>query len=273
MKYCPRKLIRVLSQPYRLATANSRSLPDFIIVGTQKGGTSSLFYYLSQHPQVTPAIQKEIHYFDNAYEKGERWYKARFPVLKKNGAQKVITGEASPYYIFHPYAVKRIARDVPNAKLIVLLRNPVERAYSHYQMATRKGMETLSFEEAVEIEESRLKPEIEMLDADESYRSYVHQSFSYVARGFYADQLERLFKHVSRENVLILNSEAFFSNPQHACDKAFTLLGVSPFILRNAKAVNFSTYPRDIPRRERLRALYESHNKRLYELLGVEFDW
>src|SRR5579885_2674785 len=138
---------------YRTITSSIRLLPDFIIIGTQRGGTTSLYAYLGQHPQIAPAVIKEVHFFDNNYERGVGWYRTQFPFLieksiaKNIGQQNFITGEASPYYLFHPHVPERAAKVVPGAKLIVLLRNPIDRAYSHYYHEVELGHEKLSFEQ------------------------------------------------------------------------------------------------------------------------------
>src|SRR5437879_9845243 len=134
---------------YRGTTNWIRLLPDFIIIGTQRGGTTSLYSYLASHPSVGPASTKEVHFFDNKYTKGLAWYRAHFPsAIEKYYAEhiqkrKFITGESSPYYLFHPHVPKRVAKDVPHAKFIVLLRNPVDRAYSQYNHAVDGGRETV----------------------------------------------------------------------------------------------------------------------------------
>src|SRR6188508_1226206 len=120
----------------RLDTAHLRQPPTFMIIGTQKGGTTSLHRYLDKHPDVTMALKKEVHFFDSFYFKGSDWYLAHFP-LRSEAAQ---TGEASPTYIFHPEAPRRVYDAFPQVKLIALLRNPVDRAYSHHQMESGGGM-------------------------------------------------------------------------------------------------------------------------------------
>src|SRR5262245_3882775 len=154
---------------YRSATSSLRLLPNFIIIGTQKGGTSSLYRYLMQHPLIKPSFMKDVHYFDLHFAEGDNWYRARFPLslykyyLKQVKKQEIITGEASPYYLPHPHVPKRAAALVPQAKLIILLRNPVERAYSHYNHALKHKQETLPFEEAIKAEENRLRGELDKL--------------------------------------------------------------------------------------------------------------
>lgn len=143
----------------RILTAPIRVLPDFIIIGAQRAGTTSLFEYVSHHPCIGCSFGKELHFFDNlkgSFQKGLMWYRAHFPsypymyLAKKVRGRDMITGEASPYYLFHPLAATRIARVLPRVKLIAILRNPVDRAYSHYHHNAKYKRETLSFEAALE---------------------------------------------------------------------------------------------------------------------------
>ena len=158
----------VFQKAFRVSTNPLRMMPDFIIIGTQKGGTTSLYRYLIEHPCVAPIYIKEPHFFDIYFYKGLQWYRAHFPTaVEKYYARHIqkhdlITGEASPYYLFHPQAARRVAKTLPKARLIVLLRNPIDRAYSQYQHQTRQdGVEPLTFEEALECEEKRLAGEEE----------------------------------------------------------------------------------------------------------------
>src|SRR5215210_506392 len=168
-------------------------LPDFLILGTEKGGTSTLYWTLCQHPLIEPATKKEVHFFDSRkwFEKDVRWYRSQFPALPPGDGPKTVTGEASPYYLLHPHTPRRAFVTVPEAKLIALLRNPVDRAYSAYRHKVRRGQETLSFEEALEEEEERTVGELGKMLADETYRSRAYPLYSYQARGIYVDQLIR----------------------------------------------------------------------------------
>ncbi|MBA3426416.1 MAG: sulfotransferase [Rubrobacter sp.] len=171
-------------RPQTEERSNPGSLPDFLIIGAQKAGTTFLYYLLCQHPYVAPTSEKELHFFDSQkFNKGEGWYRSNFPPPTSENGHKVITGEASPYYIYHPLAARRAAQVVPHARLIVLLRNPVDRAYSDYQNRLREGNEFLGFEEAIEAEEERIKGEKEKMLADEGYSSASHRRHSYLARG------------------------------------------------------------------------------------------
>jgi hypothetical protein len=126
--------------PYRI-TASSRRLPDFLIIGAAKSGTTSLFHYLSQHPQIKPARKKEIHFFDINYSKGVNWYRAYFPIRKKNQ----LAFEASASYYCYPDVPQRIHDLIPTVKIIMVVRNPIDRAWSHYWEAVDRGIEKRDF--------------------------------------------------------------------------------------------------------------------------------
>ncbi|MEM1041843.1 MAG: sulfotransferase [Bacteroidota bacterium] len=256
-------------------------MPDFIIIGAQKAGTSSLHYYLSQHPQVIASSVKEVHYFDNHFEEGLLWYKAHFPLRsrvrrrERELGKPVLVGEASPYYLFHPHAPRRIREALPEAKLIAFLRDPVKRAYSHYQMGVRRNKESLSFEEAVERERERLPGETVKMLADEHYRSEFHQVYSYVERGIYVDQLEVYAELFGRDQLLVMPSEALFADTQATVDAVTDFLGLERAPLTDVEPKWVGTYKKKaaLPLEDELRAFYAPHNQRLYEFLGRTFDW
>ena len=194
-----RELARATARTTGRLTAAARMTPSFLIVGAQRCGTTSMYKTLSQHPMVLPAVlHKGAHYFDTGYGHGPAWYRGHFPlqVTARRAApapgRLPITGESSPYYMFHPLAGQRIATDLPGVRLLVLLRDPVERAYSAHTHETARGFETEPFERALELEPVRLAGEEAKLVADPAYQSYSHQHHAYVTRGRYADQLRRL---------------------------------------------------------------------------------
>lgn len=265
----------------RMLTSWMRIMPDFVIIGAQKCGTSSLYRYLAVHPYVRPAFKKEVHFFDYNYEKGISWYRANFPTafstayLQRIAKHNFITGEASPYYIFHPHSPKRVHEMLPNAKLILLLRNPVDRAYSHYHHEVRQGYETLSFEGAIRGEEARLYGELEKILEDENYYSINYRHYSYLARGVYIDQLKRWKKFFPDKQILILKSEDFFNNPPSVMSKVLEFLGLPDWHPNTYKKYNDGgNYGNmDLAMREYLIDYFAPHNKRLYEGLSVNFGW
>jgi hypothetical protein len=269
----PQKRRRKMQHRRRLQAGG---LPDFIIIGAQKGGTTFLYNLLRRHPQFKPAVRKEIHFFDTPrFRRGLDWYRSHFPQQQQSNGQREITGEASPYYLFYPHAARRVAETIPQTKLIALLRNPVDRAYSDYQHTFRQGNETLAFSEALELEEERLRGEREKIVADETYRSLNYRRYSYISRGIYVDQLEEWYKHFDREQLLILKSEDFFARPSDTLELVLPFLDLSErdFALEGKRNEGGYSDPMDPDTRRWLQDFYEPHNRRLYEYLGRDFDW
>jgi hypothetical protein len=261
-------------------TGHIRLMPDFIIIGAQKCGTTSLYKYLTQHPCVMRSYAKEVHFFDNNFEKGITWYRAYFPSffytysLERIRGQDCITGEATPYYIFHPLVPKRIAETIPQVKLIMMLRNPVDRAYSHYSHEVRRGNETLSFEEAIKREGERLSGEVSRIQLDRGYYSFNHQHYSYLARGIYVDQLEAWMDLFPRGQILIMRSEDFYSDPQETLRQAIAFLDLPSWEPKEYGRFNIGKYPNMNPAiRNHLLDYFAPHNQRLSEFLGVDIDW
>lgn len=266
-----------IKEALRRVTAPGRATPGAIIVGTQRSGTTSLFGYLLAHPKITPSTKKEVHYFDLNFVRGLNWYREHFPLRMELAYRRKISIEASPYYIFHPRALRRIKLVLPRAKIIVLLRNPTERAISHYFHEVRKGREGLPMLDAFAQEEDRLEGELKRLQADETYQSLAHQHFSYKSRGVYADQIERCFELFGRENVHIIHSEVMFRSPQSVLDDVFGFLGLPPFspevLVRRGRPGGYAK--QDVPgeAHQSLRDFFAPHNQRLYQLLGMDFGW
>jgi hypothetical protein len=266
--------LRRLRADYRLWTAGLRGMPSALIIGAQRSGTTSLFQYLARHPDVLPPLGKEIHYFDFHYARGITWYRGRFPYSYRlrRGA---LTLDASPYYLMHPLVPGRAAQLLPEVKLIALLRNPVDRALSHYQHEVRDGRESLSFAEAIDRESERLAGEEERLRSDPDYYSYAHHRFSYTRRGLYLDQLRRWVEHFPRSRLLVLQSEWLFRDPAAATAAVQQFLGLRPHRLEGYKPFLHGSYDRAMPPelRARLLAYFEPYNRELYQWLGREFDW
>lgn len=259
---------------WRLLTSPLRPLPDFVIIGAQKCGTTFLHRILGWHPSVEPASAKELHYFDLNPGKGINWYRAHFPLSSPGRKREFITGEASPYYLFHPHAAARMVRTIPNVRLILLLRDPVDRAYSHYQHRVRKGIETLGFEEALEAEERRLDGELEKMMEDKLYNSYNHQHFSYLSRGIYVDQIKEWSSRFGSERMLVLKSEDLFDYPSHTLRRVLEFLGLPGWKPKDFRIRTEERYePLNNTTRVRLTEYFEPHNQRLYEYLREDFGW
>ena len=234
---------------------------NFVICGVQKGGTTALDAYLREHPEIGMADQKELHFFDNSanFEKN-----VDYSVLHQSfspGPGEKIFGECTPSYIYLSEVHQRLHEYNQELKLILLLRNPVERAYSHWQMEYRRNYETLSFSEAIRAEADRLA------NADDQQK----RVFSYIDRGRYLPQLERLWRLFPKNNVLILKSEDLKMHPGKCLDKVCHFLGVTPFASIEQKNVHSQTYDAPLLTQDRkfLQALF------LNEITALEqsLDW
>jgi hypothetical protein len=263
---------------YRQATWRSRSLPNFIIIGAQRSGTTSLYSYLGQHPQLLPAYLKEVHFFDGGlnsnvdnYEKGQAWYRSHFPLRRDVGAQSK-TFESSPLYIFNPLTPSRIFDLIPEVKIIAVLRNPTERAISHYFLEKKFGYESLSINVALWEEEKRLESVIEGKD----YKNDIFIRHSYKSRGLYKEQIQRFLECFSRQQIFILSSEELFREPNITLERLFEFVGVDKgFKVKDLTPRNVARNRVDVDSKvyEYLNDYFRPHNHALYELVGKNFGW
>ena len=256
------------------------ALPDFLIIGAPKCGTTTLYYLLTEHPHVEPAAAKELHFFSSHFDLGLEWYRRCFPRSTYKDGRRTITGEATPTYVFDPYAPARVARVVPRARLIVLLRDPVERAYSLYQMAMRNGWETTTttFEEALGAEQA-VRPLGKGDEASErkDYLALNDDSW-YLSGGIYVDQLVCWASFFSDEQMLVLKSEDFSERPQETLKLVLDFLELpdwEPKTHALHKKRHIGGYKQEMQpaTRRRLQEYFEPHNRRLYKFLGVDFGW
>ena len=273
-------LVRSAIRATGTATAPWRGLPDFLVVGVKRGGTTTLFRALQDHPDVEPFFPagsdlKSPHYFDLNYERGEAWYRSHFASRPLGGTPGLI-GESSPYYLFHPTAPARIARLLPESRSIILLRNPVDRAFSHYWDRVKNGVESLSFEDAIDAEGERLAGERERLVRNPRATSDRYEHFSYVARGHYAEQLRAWYTHFDRDQVLVLRSEDLYAEPDKIYDRVLEFLDLAPHVRagdfgKHHGHADRPTVPPEV--RRRLDEHFAPLNSELAELLGTEVWW
>jgi hypothetical protein len=236
------------------------ALPDFVVIGGKKCGTTYLYHLLTQHPLVETAAAKELRYFNRYFDEGVEWYRQCFPVPRWEDGRRTITGEATPGYLSYPSAPERMAKVIPQARLIALLRNPVDRTFSDYQLAAREGWETRTFEEA-----------IHYADLDDAPRKYLSKSI-------YVDQLLRWSKYFPKEQMLVLKSEDLFEDPAETLKPVLSFLDLPewrPKVWDLHYKRNRGDYEGEMApaTRERLKEYFEPHNKRLYDYLGVDFGW
>jgi hypothetical protein len=261
--------------------SGARMLPGFLIVGAQRAGTTTMYGVISRHPGVlSPALHKEVHYFDDGYERKLGWYRAHFPLeararwVERRTGISPVAFEASPYYMFHPLAGERIARDLRDVKLLVLVRDPVERAHTAHVHEVAMGHEDLPFEAALELEDARLEGEVERILADPGYVSHSHRHHAYLARGRYIEQLDRLEALFGRDRIQVIDSGDFFTHPERVYDAALEFLelphrGYPTFPRKNAR-------PR-APMPDSLRRALDAHflpfDERLAKWLGHDPSW
>ena len=276
-----RRTIRSATGVFASATGRFRVLPDFVILGTQRGGTTTLYHYLVRHPQVLGAVaDKEVHYFDLRASAGLDEYRKAFPTrgalgrATRRAGDRVLVGEASPYYLFHPAVPGRLRAALPDARLIAVLRDPVERAWSHYRHEVELGYESFPFDEALDREEERLAGQEGALMADAGAVGFEHQHHSYAARGRYAEQIERWWSVFPREQLLLLRSEDMFADPGSSFASVTDFLGLVRRAPVGWKAYN-ATASRELDPglRERLTEGFRPWNARLAELTGRDWGW
>jgi len=207
----------------------SQRRPEFIVPGTQKGGTTSLHQLLSRHPQVYLPRCKEVHYFSLHAHQPPSWYAEHY--TEASADQRC--GDITPYYLFHPWAAERMASLLPDVKLVVLLRDPVARSLSQYFHAKRLGFEALDLPEALEAEAGRLAGADALL-AEPGRRVLNHQRHSYLARSRYNEQLCRYERCFGQEQILLMRSEDLFCEPQRIWNQLLQWLELEPMALPGA---------------------------------------
>ena len=266
---------------YRNLTSPIRILPNFLIAGFNRSGTHSLFEYMGQHPNILNASRREIHYFTLSYWRGLNWYKSYFPTsiyrnfCEKKTQQKFLTGEATPHYVFHPLAMKRIKELLPNVKLIVVLRNPVENAYSHFQHYKRGGIEKDSFEEAIRTDAQRFEKITYLYNNDLMKEHNLRDvKMPYVSYATYVIHIKRLLEIFPREQILFVKNTELNQNPQEVLDRIFEYLKLQKFTVKDLVKRNVGKYVKINSETEKyLKDYFKPYNKQLEDLLDMKFRW
>lgn len=262
------------------------SQPSFLIIGSQKAGTTSLYQYLCQHPKILEAKKKEVNFFGDQFHQGIDFYKTQFPTLKPGE----ITGDATPEYCLFPKIPVRVHQLFPEVKIIFLLRNPVERAISHYhhnlvfdqilskKLAGYKKREVLGFGNAIEKEYERLKLDVKKLNSDENYRRsnyYNYTHHSYLTRGIYFYQVKNWMENFPKEQIMILKSEDFFRNTNEVFTRVLSFLDLENFELEKYTEYNKRSFPKKISPllSQTLAEYFQPHNEKLQSYLDIDFNW
>lgn len=244
-----------------------------------RAGTTFLHHALSAHPLIVTPSVKETQFFSLRWPEGEVAYRRQLPwrppewAYAATGKRRPLAIDSSPYYLFHPQAPSRVRQLLgPSIKAIVLLREPGERAWSHYRLSLARGQEHLGFLDAIAWEDERLAGETERLAAGREAQDAPHQILSYIARGRYAEQLQHWWAHIPRGQFLLLRSEDLFRDPQKTFDRVCRFLDLPTVGLPADLPVNAAPHSPLPPRaREELDRIYEAPNRALFDLTGIEF--
>lgn len=255
-------------------------LPNFLIIGAPRSGTSSLYYYLTQHPSISSCKIKEPNYFAMYYDRSLDWYRTFFPTVwsksryEKKQKRKFVTGEASTQYYWHPHVPNRVKEVLPDVKLIMLLRNPAERSFSQYNMEVRHGHENLSFEDAIKNEKNRIKGEYEKMLNDDTYFSAKYTMYAYLEKSIYVNYLKNWLTFFPRKNFLFIKSENFYQETSHVVNKIFEFLDLPILSVDTSKILKKRSYQAmNSNTKKQLTKYFKPFNEQLYSLTKENFDW
>lgn len=267
------RLINRTSKILKKRLMNDGAAPDFLIIGAQKAGTTSLFDYIMQSPQARRPLVKEIHFFDQFKLKPLSWYLGHFPSRQILDDYGCVSGEATPFYLFHPAAAERISRLGLQPKIIVILRRPEERAYSHWNHEKRKGREPLCFAEALDMEQERLRHNTDQV-LDRAHLKAL-RNWSYFSRGLYQSQIQRYAKIFGRDRVLVITLDALSIDPVKTVAKVCRFIGIVPpdgsaFEIRN-KGPEIRKPPSEAM--AMLKRRYIEQNSKLKQWIDEPVDW
>jgi len=254
-----------------------RVIPDFLVIGAKRCGTTSLYQHLPEHPCISKSPHDNMGFFNDNFHLGVNWYKSFFPTtFTRNKIKSKFGGflafDVTTKYMEEESTANNVYQTKPNMKIIIILRNPVDRAYSQYHLSVRQTAERRSFEDVVEENMNRLNKE-----SHEHYEikpKFSAKEDNYLKKGLYALQLRYWLKIFPRENILIVSTEEFESNQQIIYNKIFEFLNISKFEVKNTKKMQKGNYP---PIKSETRNLlldyFRQHNHELFELINMKFDW
>ena len=269
----------LIERHFYYLTSSVRVLPNFFVIGPGRTGTTSLYHYLDQHPCITKSAYDELGYFDNNFHLGLNWYRSLFPTKftqqkVESKYKKFLTYDVTPGYIRRPWAARRISSYFPNTKLIAVLRNPVDKTYSHYIMGVNEGNEKRSFEEVIKYDLKQLENFSDSYSkkSDDYFKNVIENSF--VARGFYLEQLDIWFKLFPKKQILIIKSEDLASRTTEVVKDIFNFLMLPEYKIKNVSKHRVSDYSKmNSSTRKTLVEFFKPHNKKLYEFLDRDFGW
>lgn len=282
-----KNLANRVTRGWAVATSRDRPLPDFLIIGCKRGGTTSLFNYLVDHPGVLRMYPlsrglKSTDFFFKRQGRSVRWYRSHFASeryrrrLGRRLGYRPVSGEASPYYVWDPRVAARVREVAPEVKCILLLRDPVKRAWSHYQERRQNHTEPLSFAHALELENARLAGELERMHAQPEYFSEAYDFYPYRQRGVYAPQIRNWLEHFPREQLLIIYAEDLYTRTVETFSAVCDFLGIPTAEMATTEGYNSMPGSKDRPPQDvvdSLRDFYRPLQPEVEELVGRPAPW
>ena len=269
---------QLLKRHYYAITGPKRVLPDFLIIGAKRCGTTSLFSHLPEHPCIVESHHDNIGFFNDNFNLGVNWYKSFFPtksykknIEKKHG--KFLAFDVTTRYMENKRTAENIKKIKPEIKIIVMLRNPIDRAYSQFHVSVKDNDEQLSFDEAVNEEMNRLKQEIKECN-DNKLRAFPKEHRHYIRKSLYAMQLRPWFDIFPRDNILVLSTEMFKENEKQIYNEIFKFLDIPEIQIRDKQHMQKGEYtPMNKKVHKELGDFFKKHNEELFDLIGKRFDW
>jgi hypothetical protein len=255
-------------------TSPLRVTPDFLVIGSKRCGTTSLYEYLGEHPCIKKSSHDHIGFFDDNFHLGINFYKSFFPTIFEKIIFQIKNGmylnyDVTSTYIHNTTTSKRVFETLPKIKIIAIIRNPIDRAYSEYNVNKEINPKIEPFEIFVEKEIE----EISNKEESENNR-FLSNKNKYLERGLWFEQLEPWFKLFPKQNILILSTEDFGKDSNHIFNIIFKFLNLKKFLIENPKKLRKANYPKlDQKTREKLIDFYKSYNLKFYNLVGKDFQW
>ena len=250
-----------------------RSEPDFLIIGSQKAATTTLHSYLSKNTNIQSSKIKETQFFNMNYDRGIKYYKSCFPI-KRNDK---LTFETTPDYIDHPLAPKLCHQLLPNVKLIVTLREPVERAFSHFNFVQGYSNEEkeISFEEGLKLEQTRINKAFDLIYSDRYNSARMFSNYGYLRKGEYANHIINWLEYYPIENFHFVDFKDIINDINAVTHKICNFLKIPFQEVSQQKKMNVTKYNSEIKKETyfKLKSHYQEYNKRLFQLIQTELDW
>ena len=263
----------IIGRKFKGITAAQRKLPDFLVIGGKRCGTTTLFEFLRQHQMIAEPVIDHMGFFDDNYSIGINYYKSFFPIKTEETAKK-LDYDVTTSYLTSPFVAERVAKEIPNVKIIVLLRNPTSRAWSDYNASQKKDaseeeFQTYIYDYLQELEASDFEEKVSKNDYNMS------EPFSnFIKKGLYAVYLKKWLKLFPRKNFLFISTESFSKDENKVFKQIFDFLGLSNFEIHKLQRMSKGNYEKLNPKiKNKLDLFFASHNDELFKLINEKYDW